>query len=267
MNEGSGKDFYRKGNSVKRGPFREPLASESWKVAVLIPFPKIGSDLIPRDWARELNTIVFLKLLGHLGKRFNRSLVRTGVWRGFSNRCRTLETAERKKNWKRALLFSAPNSGMHWTLVQKRSEHPRDILVKIPGYPVKKFGFPGFRRTYRTFWPPPLHVEDPYPTGKYPDQKVRGLGSFFFPEENVFLHVLVLCQGGILAAVSSQADNRFPWSSPLLHALWPKSSLIVATHHSNNPSFIFLVFFERLTFFTTTGADAGGRSTGKNQYW
>ena len=32
---------------------------------------------------------------------------------------------------------------------------------KIAGYPAKKFGFPGFRRTYRTFWPPLLHVEDP----------------------------------------------------------------------------------------------------------
>ena len=37
-----GKDFYRKGNSVKRsGPFSEPPDSEKLKVAVLIPFPKI----------------------------------------------------------------------------------------------------------------------------------------------------------------------------------------------------------------------------------
>ena len=43
---------------------------------------------------------------------------------------------------------------------------------KIPGYPAKKVRFPWFRGTYRTFWPPPLHVEDPYPTGKYPDSKV-----------------------------------------------------------------------------------------------
>ena len=44
VNEGLGKDFYRKGNSVKRsGPFSEPPDSENWKVAVLIPFPKIGS--------------------------------------------------------------------------------------------------------------------------------------------------------------------------------------------------------------------------------
>ena len=28
------------------------------------------------------------------------------------------------------------------------------------------------RGTYRTFWPPPLHVENPHPTGGYPDPKV-----------------------------------------------------------------------------------------------
>ena len=44
VNEGLGKDFYRKGNSAKRfGPFTEPRDSENLKLAVLIPFPKIGS--------------------------------------------------------------------------------------------------------------------------------------------------------------------------------------------------------------------------------
>ena len=44
VNQGFCKDFYRKGNSVKRfGPFTEPPDSENWKVAVLIPFPKITS--------------------------------------------------------------------------------------------------------------------------------------------------------------------------------------------------------------------------------
>ena len=36
----------------------------------------------------------------------------------------------------------------------------------------KSLWFPWLRGTYRTFWPPPVHLEDPYPTGKYPDQKV-----------------------------------------------------------------------------------------------
>ena len=44
VNQGFGKDFYRKGNSVKRsGQFSEPPDSENLKVAVLIPFPKISS--------------------------------------------------------------------------------------------------------------------------------------------------------------------------------------------------------------------------------
>ena len=41
MNRGFGKDFYRKGNSVKR--FTEPPDSENLKVTVLIPFPKISA--------------------------------------------------------------------------------------------------------------------------------------------------------------------------------------------------------------------------------
>ena len=46
------------------------------------------------------------------------------------------------------------------------------ISQQIPGISRQKICFPCFRGTYRTFWPPPLHVEDPHPTGKYPDQKV-----------------------------------------------------------------------------------------------
>ena len=50
MNEGFGKDFYRKGNSVKRfGPFSEPLDSQNWKAAVLIPFPKGKNQLSIRS--------------------------------------------------------------------------------------------------------------------------------------------------------------------------------------------------------------------------
>ena len=48
----------------------------------------------------------------------------------------------------------------------------RDIPAKSRDIPPKSLVFPGFRRTYRTFWHPPLEVEDPHPTRKYPDQKV-----------------------------------------------------------------------------------------------
>ena len=44
VNEGFGKDSYKQGNSVKRsGPFNAPLDSENWKVAALVPCPKISS--------------------------------------------------------------------------------------------------------------------------------------------------------------------------------------------------------------------------------
>ena len=49
---------------------------------------------------------------------------------------------------------------------------PLGYPSKIPGYPARKVWFPWLRGTHRTFWPPPVHVEDAYPTGKYPDQKV-----------------------------------------------------------------------------------------------
>ena len=50
--------------------------------------------------------------------------------------------------------------------------HLRDIPTKSRDIPPKKFGNPGFRGTYRTFRPPPLHVEDPHPIGGYLDPKV-----------------------------------------------------------------------------------------------
>ena len=48
----------------------------------------------------------------------------------------------------------------------------QDIPAKILGYPTQKFGFPGFLGTYRTFCSLPPHVEDPHPTGRYPDPRV-----------------------------------------------------------------------------------------------
>ena len=48
--------------------------------------------------------------------------------------------------------------------------------------PGKKFGFPGFRWTHRIFWPPSLHVEDPHPTRRHLDQKVRVWVLFSSPK-------------------------------------------------------------------------------------
>ena len=46
---------------------------------------------------------------------------------------------------------------------------------EIPGYPAKMYVFPGFRGTYQSFAPPPLHVEDPTPED--PDPKVGFVGG------------------------------------------------------------------------------------------
>ena len=64
---------------------------------------------------------------------------------------------------------------------------PQDIPPKIPGYPAKKFGFPGLRRTYRTFWPPPVHVEDPHPDIR---TKKFGFGFLCLPEFCVMFWLL-----------------------------------------------------------------------------
>ena len=53
---------------------------------------------------------------------------------------------------------------------------------KSPGYPAKRVWIPWLRGTYRTFWPPPLHVKETHPTGRFPDQKVWVWVPFFFPE-------------------------------------------------------------------------------------
>ena len=61
----------------------------------------------------------------------------------------------------------------HTFLFLKLFGHRLDIPAKSRDIPPKKVWFSWFRGTYRTFWPPPLRVEDPYhPTGKYPDSKV-----------------------------------------------------------------------------------------------
>ena len=43
---------------------------------------------------------------------------------------------------------------------------------KIPGYPAKKVWFPWVSRDIPNFRPPPLHLENPHPTGGYPDPKI-----------------------------------------------------------------------------------------------
>ena len=69
--------------------------------------------------------------------------------------------------WKRR------NRGENWTHFFSQSFGQfRDIPAKSRDIPPKKVWFPWFWGAYWTFWPPLLHVEDPYPTGEYPDSKV-----------------------------------------------------------------------------------------------
>ena len=69
VNQGFGKDFYRKGNSVKSfGPFIEPSDSENWKVAILIPFPKISSyenRISRRNFTGRVKFQCFFKAMPH----------------------------------------------------------------------------------------------------------------------------------------------------------------------------------------------------------
>ena len=64
------------------------------------------------------------------------------------------------------------NGNWTQTFFSQTFRAPPGYPGKILGYPAPKVWFPWFRGTYRTFWPPPVHVEDPYPTEKYPDPKV-----------------------------------------------------------------------------------------------
>ena len=91
--------------------------------------------------------------------------------------------------WGQSLPFQNPLvgrlriGGENWTqtfFFSQTFRAPLGYPGKIPGYPAQKVWFPWFRGTYRTFWRPPVHVEDPYPTGKYPDQKF-GFGFLFLP--------------------------------------------------------------------------------------
>ena len=64
---------------------------------------------------------------------------------------------------KYALLWQKVTKIEHKLFFLKLFGRPRDIPAKFPGYPAKKFGFPGFRRTYRAFWPHPLTWKTPTP--------------------------------------------------------------------------------------------------------
>ena len=96
VNARFGKEFYRKGNSVKRsGPFSDPPESENLKVAVLIPFPKISSQVVVTnstlrrvlsyyyvDWhAFRAGPLLGNRVRGMIARRhLKKCIVQSGVW-------------------------------------------------------------------------------------------------------------------------------------------------------------------------------------------
>ena len=95
------------------------------------------------------------------------------------------------------------NENWTQTFFSQTFRAPPGYPGKIPGYPAKKVWFPWFRGTYRTFWPPPLHVEDPHPTRKYPHPKVQVWVPFLrltiIHHENLFFG-LSFCSSRSMAA-------------------------------------------------------------------
>ena len=119
-----------------------------------------------------MNTNVFLKLLhlrlymqGHPGAH---SLAGSLVCQGALQRKHdvtiplTVQTVlGNKKKHIRNTHIQGQN--LNTNFFPKLFGHARDTRAEIPGYPAQKLGCPGFLRTYRTFWPLPVHVEDPTP--------------------------------------------------------------------------------------------------------
>ena len=89
---------------------------------------------------------------------------------------------------KTACLYNAPSMHTLEKIEDKLlvfsnfSGTPGNIPPEIPGYPAKKFGFHGFRGTYRTIWPPHPSRGRPPPHPKISGPKSLGLGSFFLPD-------------------------------------------------------------------------------------
>ena len=67
-------------------------------------------------------------------------------------------------------------------LFSQTFQAPPGYPDKIPGYLAKKVWFPCFRKTYRTFRPPPHSRGRPPPHPKISGPKTLGLGSFFFSD-------------------------------------------------------------------------------------
>ena len=97
---------------------------------------------------------------------------------------------------KTACLYNAPS--MH--TADKLFGQLWDIPAQSRDVPPKKFGFPGLRGTYRTFWPTPSRFRPP-PHSRISGPKSLGLGSFFLPD-TCSIHKK------IVSLISSKCSNK-----------------------------------------------------------
>ena len=106
--------------------------------------------------------------------------------------------------------------------------HSRDIPAKSRDIPPKKVWFPWLRGTYRTLWPPPLHVEDPHPARKYPDSKVW----VWVPFSRLSL-VRMVCIWGPVPITSKLISAMDPLPEDSLSKAWPWGRETQIPAHSN----------------------------------
>ena len=93
--------------------------------------------------------------------------------------------------------FRASGKIEHKLFFLKLFGHLRHILAKIPGYPAKKFVFPGFEGHTELFGPHPFMWKTPtvctHP--KISGPRSLGLGSFFLPDQYKVLRVVGAING------------------------------------------------------------------------
>ena len=144
----------------------------------------------------------------------------------------------------------------HFFVFLKLFGHPSGISQENPGHPAQKFGFAGFRRIYQTFWHPPVHVENPHPTGRYPDPKVW-VGALFLVCNELLILGLSCSNGGLTfpqirglgpfrPKVGNGVESEFPGPSGLPA---PGSKTLKAESTKSQKGLFFNSFSTCLTLF------------------
>ena len=149
---------------VKNGKFH-PNFTLLRRSAENIPSDKIVYETILRGWLLQFVLKVDFVPSSFVGERTFQ-----GTARGVGNDWNT----DSRAFWLGATTWTQ-------TFLSQTFRAPPGQPCKIPGYPAKKFGFPGFRGTYRTFGPHPFTWKTP-PHRKKSGLKSFGLGSLLLPD-------------------------------------------------------------------------------------